>query len=144
MQGAPFPFSGPIEGVRFHRLATQSSPAQSASWENLPLGAPWIAAGFEQSGVQIPPRRPDVALRPIRGHFDLMATATERSDGFHSDPRLDADEIGSADVRSEESGKMLAAEFGGLDRVLRGHTEHGSIEKELQLPLILLIAAHTA
>jgi hypothetical protein len=80
----------------------------------------------------------------MRRDFDPMATSGQLIDGFHSNPRLDTNEIRDAAVGSEESGKMLAAEFGGLDRISRGHAENGPIEKELQLPLILLVAAHTA
>src|SRR6185312_8439869 len=44
----------------------------------------------------------------------------------------------------EKARKMLAAELRRLDRLLQIHAEHQPVQEELQLPLILLIAAHAA
>jgi len=84
------------------------------------------------------------AFAPGWGDVELMTAIAQSFKHAAPDGGLQADAVEIEIMRGEETGKMFAAEFRRLDRFLQGHAEHQAAQQELQLPLILLVAAHAA
>src|ERR1043165_110512 len=93
-----------------------------------------IAARFQHAAFQIALRGAEETLAPGRRDVQRMAAILELLEHAGADGGLQPDAVRIEIMRREEAGKMLAAEFGGLDRLLQGHSEHHAVQEELQLP----------
>src|SRR5208337_1633470 len=103
-----------------------------------------IGAAREHAGFRVDLHREHVTLGPRRPDFDLMATRGECVAHARGDSVLDAQDSGAIVVGRERRGEMQRRKLGRLDRGLQVHSEIDHVQKKLQRPLILLIAAFRA
>src|ERR1700751_994198 len=71
-----------------------------------------------------------------------MSPAPQDIDDAAGNSRLDTHLVRESIVWCEEARKVIAAEFWGFDGFLHRHLEHRTVQKELQLPLVLLVTSH--
>src|SRR5208283_262415 len=103
-----------------------------------------VGAAAEESADRIETDAEDVPFAPRRARLDLVSAGRERRAGRLGDAILDPQNPRARPVRVEARGEVRGREARRLDRLLQVHAEFDQVQKELQGPLILLIAPRRA